>query len=80
VWVAAAISWCGVSGCGGGGFGVSRNPVSTVLLTILAGAIVAIPVFAVPWTKSVRLRAICAGVVLVAAALLGLIAIIVIKG
>lgn len=80
VWVGAAISWCGISGCGGGGFGVSRDPVTTVLLTLLSGALVALPVLAVQWTKRARLRAICAAGVMLAIALIGLVIIIIVKG
>jgi hypothetical protein len=49
--VASAIVWCGVSGCGGGGFGVARNPGGTILLLAVGSAIAASPLVFVPWVR-----------------------------
>jgi hypothetical protein len=51
-----------------------------VLLTLLSGALVALPVLAVPWTKRARVRAIWAAGVMLAIALIGLVIIIIVKG
>ena len=47
----AAISWCGISGCSGGGFGVTTDgrPLS-VLLVLGSGLAVGAPVALVRWT------------------------------
>lgn len=68
----AAWSWCGLSGCSGGGFGVdtSGRPVA-VAAFVLAGVAVALPVALVPWSGSRRRRLwVAAGVGLLAGAAL----------
>jgi len=49
----AAINVCGISGCGGGGHGVSHgNPAVTVMLLIIGSVVWMLPVGLIPWTKS----------------------------
>ncbi len=40
-WVLASWSLCGISGCDGGGFGVSYDPLSVQLFLILSGLVAA---------------------------------------
>lgn len=65
----AAINVCGVSGCGGGGFGVSRgDPAETALFVAFGAVVMTSPIGLIPWTKN---RAARAAVMLVIAAALG---------
>lgn len=49
-WLVAMFAWCGISGCSGGGFGVSTGSEwLAVTLSAVNGLIVAVAVFAVPW-------------------------------
>lgn len=54
----AAVAWCGVSGCSGGGFGADTSArwFGWVLL-LGAGAVLAAPVAVVGWTARRRVRA-----------------------
>jgi hypothetical protein len=53
VWVVAAFSWCGISGCSGGGFGVYTDFVGlAIACAILAGVLLAATIAAVPWSQS----------------------------
>lgn len=36
---ATALAVCGISGCSGGGFGVSGSPIATVILSVLTGMV-----------------------------------------
>lgn len=48
----AALMWCGVSGCGGGGFGVNRAYAHlSVINCVLAGVIFGLSVGVVRWTR-----------------------------
>jgi hypothetical protein len=47
---------CGVSGCSGGGFGVSFDPVGGLIGLAISGAIVAAPIVIVRWTGNRALR------------------------
>lgn len=49
----ASLTWCGVSGCSGGGFGRISDPDVPVAVAFLvvAGAIVGLPVGLVPWSR-----------------------------
>lgn len=54
---AAAFSMCGVSGCSGGGFGVTDVARGSVLpLLAVAGFVLAIPVMLTPWHPRWRVR------------------------
>lgn len=65
----AAINVCGVSGCGGGGYGVSRgDPADTAMFVIIGSLIWMLPVGLIPWTKS---RAVRATTMLVLSLLIG---------
>lgn len=61
LWVLAGLSWCGISGCSGGGFGVDSRYVSTaVVCTIAVGALMSIAIVAVPWFRPVSGRLLIA--------------------
>jgi hypothetical protein len=60
-WLVAGFAWCGVSGCSGGGFGVSTGTEwLAVTLCAVNGLILAVAVFAVPWLYPTRRRALIA--------------------
>lgn len=60
-WLVAAFAWCGISGCSGGGFGVSTTSEWLALtLTVVNGVIMAVAVFAVPWLYPTGKRAVVA--------------------
>jgi hypothetical protein len=51
----AAIARCGVSGCSGGGFGVSRHTVTSAVGFTVSALILAFRIAMVPWARrSVR--------------------------
>jgi hypothetical protein len=53
LWVAAEFTWCGISGCGGGGFGEYTDMAGiAVASTVLAGLLLATAIAAVPWSQS----------------------------
>jgi hypothetical protein len=52
LWAWAGLSWCGISGCSGGGFGVDSRYVGTaVACTISAGVLMFVAIAAVPWFR-----------------------------
>jgi len=54
----AAINVCGVSGCGGGGYGVSRgDPAETATFVVIGSLVWMLPVGLIPWTASRVVRA-----------------------
>jgi hypothetical protein len=54
LWSVAGLTWCGISGCTGGGFGVdSRHVNIAVGCTISAGVLMFVAIAAVPWFRSV---------------------------
>jgi hypothetical protein len=55
-WIPTDIALCGISGCGGGGFGVSWDPVGGIIGLAVGGAIVALPIVVVRWTTNRVLR------------------------
>ncbi|PTT60999.1 hypothetical protein, partial [Arthrobacter sp. HMWF013] len=60
-WLVASLMWCGVSGCSGGGFGVSSGSEwVAVILSVVNGLIFAVAVFAVRWLYPARKRALIA--------------------
>ncbi|WP_426225170.1 hypothetical protein [Pseudarthrobacter sp. DSP2-3-2b1] len=60
-WLVAGFMWCGVSGCSGGGFGVSTGGEwVAVILSVVNGLIFAGAVFAVRWLYPARRRALIA--------------------
>ena len=60
--VAAWFSLCGVSGCTGGGYGVTDVARPLVPFALLTGAVVmAVPFLAFPWAR-LRVRWMCAAV------------------
>lgn len=70
-WLVAGFAWCGISGCSGGGFGVSTGTEwLAVTLTVVNGFILAVAVFAVPWLYPTGKRALIA---LAAGTLFGLV-------
>jgi hypothetical protein len=56
------IALCGISGCSGGGFGVSWDPVGGIIGLAVGGAIVALPIALIRWTTNRALRAATAAV------------------
>lgn len=54
----AKISRCGVSGCSGGGFGLSVDPGAVVAFIVGAGLVTAALVIFVPWHRSRRMRVV----------------------
>ncbi|MET3172531.1 UNVERIFIED_ORG: hypothetical protein ABIB52_000355 [Arthrobacter sp. UYCu721] len=67
----ASLAWCGISGCSGGGFGVSSGTEwLAVTMSVVNGFIFAVAVFAVPWLYPTGRRALNA---LAAGTLFGLL-------
>ncbi|MEO6534068.1 MAG: hypothetical protein ABIO06_10905 [Pseudolysinimonas sp.] len=54
----AKIERCGVSGCSGGGFGVSSDPVAVVVAIAIAGVVTAALLIFVPWHRRRGVRII----------------------
>ncbi|WP_248762179.1 hypothetical protein [Pseudarthrobacter sp. SSS035] len=70
-WLVAGLAWCGISGCSGGGFGVSTGTEwLAVTMSVVNGLILAVAVFAVRWLYPTRRRALVA---LAAGTLFGLL-------
>ncbi|MBE4717347.1 hypothetical protein DAD99_04070 [Pseudarthrobacter sp. AB1] len=70
-WFVAGSAWCGISGCSGGGFGVSTGAEwLAVTMTVVNGFIFAVAVFAVRWLYPTGRRALIA---LATGALFGLL-------
>lgn len=70
-WLVAGLAWCGISGCSGGGFGVSTGTEwLAVTMSVVNGLILAVAVFAVRWLYPTRRRALIA---LAAGTLFGLV-------
>lgn len=70
-WMVAGFSWCGISGCSGGGFGVvTGTEWVAVILSVVNGFILAVAAFAVRWLYPTRKRALVA---LAAGTLFGLV-------
>ena len=44
-WLYASFSLCGISGCGGGGFGVSTDPIGVQVSLILSGVAASLALF-----------------------------------
>ncbi len=60
----AGFNWCGISGCGGGGFGVdSRYAWQSVICCLIAGSLVFAALAAVPWMRNVRARLVVSAVI-----------------
>ncbi len=58
LWWAAALDMCGISGCTGGGFGVTDVLRGSVVPTLaVSGAVLALPVLLVPWHPHRGVRA-----------------------
>ncbi|WP_146072542.1 hypothetical protein [Arthrobacter sp. 4R501] len=70
-WLVAGLAWCGISGCSGGGFGVSTGTEwLAVTMSAVNGLILAVAVFAVRWLYPTGKRALIA---LAAGTLFGLV-------
>ena len=60
-WLVAGLAWCGISGCSGGGFGVSTGTEwLAVTMTVVNALILAVAVFAVRWLYPTPKRALIA--------------------
>ncbi|CAM5322834.1 hypothetical protein [Leifsonia shinshuensis] len=56
-WVVAALSWCGISGCTGGGFGRTLDGQwMAILACCIAAAALAIPLLFIPWVRRRSVR------------------------
>jgi hypothetical protein len=59
--VLAGISWCGISGCSGGGWGVdTTDAVWAIRACIFAGLAMAVPFALIPWLKPRTVRIVLA--------------------
>jgi hypothetical protein len=56
IWIPTDIALCGVSGCLGGGFGVSWNPLGGVIGLAASGATAALPLVLIRWTTNRAFR------------------------
>ncbi|MDQ1609335.1 MAG: hypothetical protein QOE16_2067 [Microbacteriaceae bacterium] len=73
-WAWAGLSWCGISGCSGGGFGVYTDFVGdAIACTVIAGLLLAGAIAAVPWSRSFSIRLAIALVIATAYAMAGAI-------
>jgi hypothetical protein len=70
-WIPTDIALCGISGCGGGGFGVSWDPVGGLIGLAIGGALVALPIVLVRWTTNRALRVATAATIGVVFAVAG---------
>jgi hypothetical protein len=58
------INLCGISGCTGGGFGVSYGPeIESLACAIIIGAFFTLAILIVPWLLPHRLRALIAAII-----------------
>lgn len=62
LYVYAQISKCGISGCGGGGFGVAADPIGTIGAIAVAGVVAGALLAFVPWSSNRLTRASVAAV------------------
>lgn len=71
--VISTLLWCGISGCGGGGYGRIKDPDTTLAILFLAAAAVfpALPLAFIRWTVKRRTRLITASVCAVVVFLIG---------
>ena len=70
----AALAMCGVSGCGGGGFGRSTDPPMTLGFVVAAGVALALPIGVyAAWRRRGRLALAMVPAAVVGAVLVGLV-------
>ena len=69
--ISALWDFCGINGCTGGGFGISRDVGGTIGNLLPIPFLVGLPIFLVPWSPNRWTRAVVALVVGVAFAGLG---------
>jgi len=62
LYVYAQISKCGISGCGGGGFGVAADPKGAFVAVAAAGLLAGALLLFVPWSLNRQIRAVVAAV------------------
>jgi len=55
--VVAVWNFCGINGCTGGGFGISRNVGGTISNLAWIPFLIGLPIFLVPWSTNRWLRA-----------------------
>jgi hypothetical protein len=77
VWLAAAVEWCGAFGCSDRW--AARNPVASILLCVAVGVILALPLIAIPWSRTIKARRITAVFVFLGGSLGSLISIAILK-
>jgi len=57
----AGISWCGISGCSGGGYGLDTSAANLAIQAcVVAAVVMAIPFALVPWLKPRTVRILLA--------------------
>ncbi|TFC96750.1 MULTISPECIES: hypothetical protein [Cryobacterium] len=69
--ISALWDFCGISGCTGGGFGISRDIDGTIGNLLPIPFLIGLPIFLVPWSPNRWVRAVVALVIGVAFAGLG---------
>lgn len=61
LWIYAGIAWCGVSGCTGGGFGISRGGAPNAVISLAISGFFMFLAFAlVPWLRPLWARLVAA--------------------
>jgi hypothetical protein len=58
--VAALWEFCGINGCTGGGFGISRDIGGTIGILAPIPVLIGLPIFLVPWSPKRGVRAVVA--------------------
>jgi len=69
--MSALWDFCGINGCTGGGFGISRDVGTTIGDLAPIPFLIGLPIFLVPWSPKRRARAVVALVIGIAFAGLG---------
>lgn len=78
LWFWAGLSWCGISGCSGAGFGISRESQSTAWIALaISGVVMALAIGLVPWLRPLFARI---GIAIVAGGLFVLLGVILTGG
>jgi len=57
----AGISWCGISGCSGGGYGLDTSDAALAIQAcVVAAVVMAVPFALIPWLKPRTVRIVLA--------------------
>jgi len=73
----STLTWCGISGCSGGGFGRISEPnvAAAVSLLVGAGAVAALPLAIIQWSRKKSTRWLTAAILAVIVCGIGYVAI-----